>query len=72
MKDEFMARHPESPFVAGRVPFHDLRYFPPDPEYRVRATLRRIAVPGGGVPAHESRRTGGDALPREPQFLPRR
>lgn len=45
MKDEFMARHPESPFVAGRVPFHDLRYFPPDPTYRVRATLRRIAVP---------------------------
>lgn len=45
MKDEFMARHPESPFVAGRVPFHDLRYFPPDPRYRVRATLRRAAVP---------------------------
>jgi uncharacterized protein len=45
MKDEFMARHPESPFVAGRVPFHELRYFPPDPKYRVRATLRRIPVP---------------------------
>lgn len=45
MKDEFMARHPESPFVAGRVPFHELRYFPPDPKYRVRATLRRAAVP---------------------------
>ena len=45
MKDEFMARHPESPFVAGRVPFHDLRYFPPDPRYRVRATLARIPVP---------------------------
>ena len=45
MKDEFMARHPESPFVAGRVPFHDLRYFAPDPKFRVRATLRRAAVP---------------------------
>jgi uncharacterized protein (DUF1684 family) len=45
MKDEFMARHPESPFVAGRVPFHDLRYFPPDPKYRVRAKLQRAAVP---------------------------
>lgn len=45
MKNEFMARHPESPFVAGRVPFHDLRYFPPEPKYRVRATLRRIPVP---------------------------
>ncbi len=45
MKDEFMARHPESPFVVGRVPFHELRYFPPDPKYRVRATLRRVPVP---------------------------
>lgn len=45
MKNEFMARHPESPFVAGRVPFHDLRYFPPESRYRVRATLRRTPVP---------------------------
>ena len=45
MKDEFMARHPESPFVAGRVPFHDLRYFPPDATFRVRATLVRAPVP---------------------------
>jgi len=45
MKDEFMARHPESPFVAGRVPFHDLRYFPADPTFRVRAVLRRAAAP---------------------------
>jgi uncharacterized protein len=45
MKDEFMARHPESPFVAGRVPFHELRYFPPDAKYRVPATLKRAAVP---------------------------
>jgi uncharacterized protein len=45
MKDEFMARHPESPFVAGRVPFHELRYFPPDPKLRVKATLARAASP---------------------------
>ena len=45
MKNEFMARHVESPFVAGRVPFHDLVYFPPDPDYRVRAVLKRVPVP---------------------------
>lgn len=45
MKDEFMARHPESPFLAGRVPFHALRYFPPDPALRVRAVLERIPTP---------------------------
>ena len=45
MKDEFMARHPESPFVTGRVPFHELRYFAPDPDFRVRASLRRAPVP---------------------------
>ena len=45
MKDEFMARHPESPFLAGRVPFHPLRYFPPDPTLRVRAVLERIPTP---------------------------
>jgi uncharacterized protein len=45
MKDEFMARHPESPFVSGRVPFHELRYFPPDPKFRIRATLERRPVP---------------------------
>ncbi len=45
MKNEFMARHPESPFVSGRVPFHDLRYFPADPKYRVRASLRRRPTP---------------------------
>jgi uncharacterized protein (DUF1684 family) len=45
MKDGFMARDPESPFVVGRVPFHDLRYFPPDPKYRVRATLNRRPTP---------------------------
>ncbi len=45
MKNEFMARHPESPFLLGRVPFHDLRYFPPDPEFRVTARLERLETP---------------------------
>jgi len=45
MKNGFMARDPESPFVVGRVPFHDLRYFPPDPKYVVRATLARRPAP---------------------------
>jgi uncharacterized protein len=45
MKNEFMARHPESPFVAGRVPFHELRYFPIEARFRVRATLRRRSSP---------------------------
>jgi uncharacterized protein len=44
-KDEFMARHPESPFVTGRIPFHELQYFPPDPKLRVRAKLDRVATP---------------------------
>ncbi len=45
MKDGFMARDGESPFVVGRVPFHDLQYFSPDPKYRVRATLKRRPAP---------------------------
>jgi uncharacterized protein len=45
MKNDFMARHPESPFVAARIPFHDLVYFPLDPAFRVRATLARIPTP---------------------------
>lgn len=45
-KNEFMARHPESPFVLGRVPFHDLVYFPPDPVFRVTARLERLPAPG--------------------------
>ena len=45
MKDEFMARHPESPFVAGRVPFHPLRYFPIDPGLRLTTRLERVPVP---------------------------
>ena len=40
-----MARHPESPFLSGRVPFHPLVYFPPDPAYRVSGTLERVSPP---------------------------
>jgi uncharacterized protein len=40
-----MARHPESPFVSARVPFHELRYFPPDPALRIRARIVRVVTP---------------------------
>jgi len=46
MKDRFMAGHPESPFVAERVPgFQGLRYFPIDPRFRVEARLERLDPP---------------------------
>jgi uncharacterized protein len=45
MKNEFMARHPESPFISGRVPFHELVYFAPDPAYRITAKLERVTPP---------------------------
>ena len=45
MRDEFMARDPESPFVVGRVPFHPLRYYAPDAGLVVPATLERLAAP---------------------------
>jgi uncharacterized protein (DUF1684 family) len=44
-KDDFMARHRESPFISSRVPFHDLRYFPPDAAFRVTARLERLPAP---------------------------
>jgi uncharacterized protein len=44
-KDDFMARHRESPFISARVPFHDLRYFPPDPAFRVQGRLERLPAP---------------------------
>ncbi|EQD48961.1 Protein of unknown function () superfamily, partial [mine drainage metagenome] len=44
-KDEFMGRHPESPFVSARVPFNPLRYFPPDPKFRVRGRIVRMVTP---------------------------
>ncbi len=40
-----MARHPESPFVAERIPFHPLVYFPISATYRIRAALERRATP---------------------------
>ncbi|EQD72360.1 protein containing DUF1684 [mine drainage metagenome] len=45
LKDEFMARHTESPFVAERVPFHPLNYFPVDAKYRLPGRLERRATP---------------------------
>lgn len=44
-RDEFMAHHPESPFVSAGVPFHPLRYFPIRPEYVVAARLDRRPRP---------------------------
>jgi uncharacterized protein (DUF1684 family) len=46
MKDQFMARHPESPFVSANVGgFRGLQYFPFSAEYRVSAKLERLARP---------------------------
>lgn len=46
MKDRFMAGHPESPFVAERVPgFTGLHYFPIDLAYRAAARLERLDAP---------------------------
>jgi hypothetical protein len=46
MKDQFMARHTESPFVAENVAgFSRLKYFPPDEAFRVQALLHRLEVP---------------------------
>lgn len=46
MKDQFMAHHAESPFVAERVDgFTGLHYFPVDDSFRVAATLARLEVP---------------------------
>ncbi|MCI4344803.1 MAG: DUF1684 domain-containing protein [Thermoplasmata archaeon] len=46
MKDEFMGRHPESPFVAEAVGgFQGLHYFPVDERYRIPAALKRLEAP---------------------------
>lgn len=46
MKDRFMAGHPESPFVAERVPgFAGLQYFDIDPAFCLRAKLERLDAP---------------------------
>lgn len=45
MKDEFMGRHPESPFISERIPYHPLRYFPPSARFRLEARLERREIP---------------------------
>lgn len=46
MKDQFMAHHAESPFVAERVHgFAGLRYYPIDVAYRVSARMERLPEP---------------------------
>lgn len=46
MKDQFMTRHPESPFVEGSVyEFEGLHYFPADESFRVTARLERLDAP---------------------------
>jgi uncharacterized protein (DUF1684 family) len=46
MKDEFMSRHPESPFRLGDAEgFHGLAYYPIDEHYRVGAVLERLEKP---------------------------
>ncbi len=45
-KDQFMARHPESPFIIGEVPqFEGLHYFAIDPAFRIEARLERLPAP---------------------------
>ena len=45
-KDEFFAEHPQSPIPAAeRADFDGLRYFDPDPDYRVEAELREHGDP---------------------------
>ncbi|MFI5414530.1 MAG: DUF1684 domain-containing protein [Candidatus Lutacidiplasmatales archaeon] len=46
MKDQFMSRHAESPFVQGSVyAFRGLKYFPGDEAFRVPAKLERLPEP---------------------------
>ena len=46
MKDQFMAHHAESPFIAERVlGFSGLRYYPIDLAFRVPARIERLPVP---------------------------
>jgi uncharacterized protein len=46
MKDQFMSRHTESPFVQGSIyEFRGLNYFPADEKFRVSATLERLPEP---------------------------
>jgi hypothetical protein len=46
MKDQFMSRHAESPFVQGSVyEFRGLKYFAGDEAFRVSAKLERLPEP---------------------------
>jgi uncharacterized protein (DUF1684 family) len=46
-KDDFFAEHPQSPIPPeDRDDFHGLDYFPPDPDYRVAATVTVHDDPG--------------------------
>ena len=46
-KDEFFAEHRGSPIPPGeRDDFDGLPYYPPDPDYRVEATVERYEDPG--------------------------
>ena len=46
LKDRFMSEHPESPFVDAHISrFSGLRYFPPNPKFRVEAVLVRVDPP---------------------------
>jgi uncharacterized protein len=54
-RERLFREHPQSPIPAGeRGSFPGLRWFPPDPAYRVRA----VAVPGDGAPVEID--TGGE------------
>jgi hypothetical protein len=45
-KDEFFAEHPQSPGPPERrEEFEELEYFPPNPEYRVEATVKTFPDP---------------------------
>lgn len=45
-KDRFLAEHPQSPIPpAERDDFDGLEYYPPEPDYRVRATVERHETP---------------------------
>jgi uncharacterized protein len=41
-KDNFMRTSPESPFADSTVTFTELQYYPPNPKYKITATLTPI------------------------------
>ena len=42
-KDEFMRNSKNSPFVSNDESFEGLKYFPPDPKYRIQASLTPVS-----------------------------